>query len=116
LIGIIFILVSIAIVQADSQRVFIKLPDGWHAPDKDPAGVLDYSIDWTLWLGSDTITNSTWTLPTGITNSGESFTTLITTIWLSGGTAGTIYTITNKITTAAGRITEQSFHIRVRNL
>ena len=105
-----------SVTGADSSRVFVKQADGWHAPNKDPAGVLDYSIDWTLWLGSDTIIDSTWTVPTGITKSGESFTTLITTIWLSGGTAETIYTITNKITTTGGRITEQSFLIRVRNL
>lgn len=35
------------------------------------------------------------------------------TVWLSGGTAGQIYTVTNRITTAAGRTEDRSFAIRV---
>jgi hypothetical protein len=57
--------------------------------EKDPDAVLDYAIDWTDRLGSDTISTSTWTVPSGITKDSDNKTTAKTTIWLSGGTVGT---------------------------
>lgn len=71
--------------------------------DKDPDDVLDYAIDWSTWLGEDTITASTWTEPDGITVDSSTNTTTTATIWLSGGTLGEAYSLTNHITTAAGR-------------
>ncbi len=95
---------------------FIFHSSGWYAPDKSAASVLDYTIDWSLWLATDTISASTWTAETGITVSAIGYTDTTATVWLSGGTAGTTYRVTNRITTAGGRITELSFFIRVRNL
>ena len=54
---------------------------------KDPDEVLDYSIDWSTWLDSDTISSSSWTVESGITKDSDSNDTTSTTIWLSGGTA-----------------------------
>lgn len=91
----------------------------WYAPDKDPNSVLDYSIDWSDWLGSDTIHSSTWTLPAGIIKDPvgqDSFTNTVTTIWLSGGTAGTTYTILNRIVTHGGRTADQTFKITCKEL
>lgn len=82
---------------------------------KDPNAVLDYSIDWTVWLGSDTISTSAWTVPSGLTKDSDSKTTLITTAWLSGGTAGTDYIVTNRIVTAAGRTEDRSIAVYVRD-
>ena len=83
--------------------------------DKDPEGVLDYSFDWnTNWLNGDTISASTWTVPAGITKDSDSDSGGVTTIWLSGGTAGNTYTITNRIVTAAGRTEERSVIINVK--
>ena len=83
---------------------------------KDPADALDYLIDWTAWLGTDTISASTWTAPTGITKSAESNTTTRATVWVSGGTAGASYTLTNRIVTAGGRTAERSIRITVQDL
>ncbi len=96
-------------------------------PLKDPSEVLDYSVDWdrstasaaagTGWLAaSETITASTWTVPTGITQTtpAPSVASGKTTIWLSGGTTGTRYTITNHVTTSQGRQGERSFTVDVR--
>lgn len=83
-------------------------------PNKDPDAVLDYKLDWTKFLSGDTITASTWTLPAGLTNSGDSFTDTSTTIWLSGGTAGTKYTAHNQITTSGGRTEDRSVQIFVK--
>ena len=78
---------------------------------KDPDSVLDYTVNWETWLDSDTITVSSWTVPTGITEDSDTFGDSITTIWLSGGTVGKKYEITNHITTAGDRQEDQTLII-----
>jgi hypothetical protein len=85
----------------------------WDTP-KDPDELLDYQIDWTSLLAGDVITVSTWSVPPGVIGGQESKTDSITTIWLSGGTAGQNYNIVNRINTAAGRIREQTCTLRCR--
>lgn len=84
---------------------------------KDPDATLDYSIDWSLWLGTDTISASTWVADSGITivSASESFDTTSTRLFVSGGAPGEKYTLTNQITTAGGKVDERSIEIRVRN-
>ena len=81
---------------------------------KDSAAVLDYSVNWSAWLNGDTISESTWLAP-GLTIDSESETTTATTVWLSGGSAGTTYKITNNIVTDGGRTDERSLTIDVVN-
>lgn len=78
---------------------------------KDPDDVVDYSVDWTDWLAGDTIATSVWVVPTGITKDSDTNDTTSATIWLSGGTEGDDYQLTNRITTAAGRTKDKSFTI-----
>ena len=80
---------------------------------KDPNAVLDYTIDWTRWLASDQIATSEWLVPAGLTKMADSKTASSATVWLSGGTAGQSYTVTNRITTAAGRTEDRSFIAKV---
>ncbi len=80
---------------------------------KDPNAVLDYVLDWGTWLGSDTISTSTWTVPTGITEDSSTNTTTTATIWLSGGTAGSTYLLINRIVTVAGRTEDRTIQITV---
>ena len=80
---------------------------------KDPNAVLDYSIDWTRWLAGDQIAASEWIVASGPTKRADSKTATSATVWLSGGTAGQSYIVTNRITTAAGRTEDRSFTIRV---
>ena len=80
---------------------------------KDPDAVLDYAVDWTDWLGVDTISTSTWTVATGLTKTADSKTTKVATIWLSGGTASAEYSVANKIVTAGGRTDERTLTIVV---
>jgi hypothetical protein len=85
---------------------------------KDPDAVLDYTIDWTAWLadsGADTIASSSWTVPAGLTQNNATHSTLKATVWLSGGSAGTTYRVTNRITTAGGRTAERSFDVVVQS-
>lgn len=81
---------------------------------KDPNALLDYVADWSEWLDTDTIATSTWTVPAGLTNEGEQNTTTTATVWLSGGTAGTSYTVTNRISTAGGRTDDRSITVKVK--
>lgn len=84
---------------------------------KDPNAVIDYKIDWSAWLTAaddDTISTSTWIVPSGITKDSDSKTTTTATVWLSGGTAGEDYAITNRIVTAGGRTEDRTIRIMVR--
>ena len=81
---------------------------------KDPNSTLDFAIDWSAWLGTDTIATATWTVPTGITKVTDSASTTVATIWLSGGTAGAQYDLLCRITTAGGRTDDRTISIYAR--
>jgi hypothetical protein len=83
---------------------------------KAPNEVKEYTINWgDLHLGVDTISTSVWepSVPSGLTEDSETQDTNVATVWLSGGTAGTLYAKTNRIVTAAGRTLEQTLIIPV---
>ena len=74
----------------------------WEA--KRPTEVRDYQIDWSTFLGADTIASQV-TVASGITINAQTINgdNKGITFWLAGGTAGTIATLTNTIVTANGR-------------
>lgn len=84
---------------------------------KDPDAVLDYKVDWADWLAAtgDAIVTSTWLVPAGVTKTDEDNTTATATIWLSGGTAGSSYQVTNRVTTTQGRTDDRTIQIIVRD-
>lgn len=86
---------------------------------KDPDADLDYTIDWSAWLGSDVIATSTWTMPdgSGIEMHDPSLNPAKTqtTVWLRGGTVGGPYRVANHIVTAAGRAEDRSLSVRVQS-
>jgi hypothetical protein len=91
--------------------------------EKDPQSLLDYTLDWSAagslggpWLQTgETISGAaTWTVPTGLTKDHQVDTGSLSTIWLSGGTAGQSCTVTCRITTTSGRIDERSFVVVVK--
>lgn len=83
---------------------------------KDPAAVLDYQVSWASWVSEDEqITASSWTVQTGITKDSDTSTATTATIWLSGGTLGQSYVVTNRISTNQGRTDERSIQIVVRD-
>ena len=65
------------------------------------------------WRPWPDVTVETWLVPAGLTKQADSKTNTAATIWLSDGTAGQSYTVTNRITSAAGRTEDRSFTIRV---
>lgn len=83
---------------------------------KDPDAVLDYVIDWETYLDGDTIATSEWEVDDGITKDSDTNDTTTATIWLSGGTAGEDYEVTNRITTAGGRTDDRTIKIKIKEL
>lgn len=81
---------------------------------KDPSDVVDYMLDYSVWLASDTIDTSSWEVADGITREDDTNTDTTATVWLSGGAAGRRYVVTNTITTAGGRTKQQSINISVQ--
>jgi hypothetical protein len=90
------------------------MADYW--PAKDPNDILDYSIDFADWLGTDTLATVTWTVPTGLTKGSQSNSSTVALVWLSGGTAGATYEVLCRITTAGGRTHDKSVKLRVAEL
>ena len=86
-------------------------------PTKDPDEILDYQFNWTdRMAASETITTSNMTRVSGtVTLASNSIATPITTVWLSGGAAGEVAIITNRIVTNQGRTYEESAKLRVRS-
>lgn len=81
---------------------------------KDPDARLDWVWDWNEWLDEgEVIENSVFLASVGISIDNTSNTTRTATVWLSGGTAGQVYQVTNRITTSSGRIDDRSITIRV---
>lgn len=94
---------------------------------KDPSAVVDYAADFANWLSSDTISVSQWLVNgtliesdgqtvDGLTVDSSSATTTKSTVWLSAGTEDESYIVTNRITTAAGRVEDRSFKLTVKQI
>lgn len=80
----------------------------------DPSAVLDFAFDWSNWLAPlETIVTSTVTASPGISVDSSSNTNTVVTVWLSNGTAGRIYTVTNLVSTNQGRTDERTITVRV---
>lgn len=84
---------------------------------KDPDATIDYMVDWGAnYLEQDeTIQSSSWTVkPTGeITLGVASLSGTSAKIFVSGGVAGHVYQLGNRIVTSGGRTDERSLVIRV---
>lgn len=89
----------------------VRLP----AP-KGPADDLLYRMDWGPFLSplADTIATSVWDAG-GLGAAGDVIEpgALATALRLSGGTTGITYTVSNTVTTTAGRTVKRSFRLRV---
>jgi hypothetical protein len=84
---------------------------------KDPDAKLDYQVDWSRWLKTDTLGSSSFSgTPAGITISGGTFTATLASVWLAAGTVDTVYQITNHIATLGGRINDKTFQLSVMQL
>jgi hypothetical protein len=106
-------------------------------PNKDPDESLDYSVDWSRFLGDDTIATNpkvAWFIDDasgvktatafgsdvtvdGLTSRGSlhTQTSTVATIRLEGGTVNKTYKITCQITsTPSGLVSERSVRLRIK--
>ena len=98
-------------------------------PDKDKDELLDYSIDWSRFLDTDTISGVTWYIDaadgtktevsaTDIVNGLQfaqgTYTNTVATIRLGLGTNNVRYRITCKVTTNGGLQYERSVFLRIK--
>lgn len=83
--------------------------------DKDPDEVLDYELNWAPRLAGDVIDSSIWIIgpDSVLVKNSDSRSDSFTVIWLSGGTVGTTYELTNRITTANGDTMDQTVLLQI---
>lgn len=86
------------------------------APIKDPDDAnYPLTVDWTKHLpASVTVSSVVWTVPAGLTGGAESATSTTTTKRLTGGTAGTDYTLTLVVTLSNGEVLTRKVMVLVR--
>lgn len=91
--------------------------------NKDPNEVLDYVMEWDERLDvGDEITSSIWFFAVendspGLQIDSDDFVNSppYTVAWLSGGTLGVTYQLTNRITTAGGRTMDQTVKVKIKS-
>ena len=84
---------------------------------KDPQSRVDYAIDWGGYLDGQGIAASAWAVAPaedgGIAVDAASFDLQRAAATLTGGKAGHVYSVTNRVTLTDGRIDERSILLRV---
>jgi len=94
-------------------------------PGKDPDEVLDFGLDWNARCAVnspiDQVALSEWFYDFVDANNDntlnlflESFSYGVTRVWLEKGQVGRTYKITNRVTTTADRVMEQTVSITIR--
>ena len=81
---------------------------------KDPSDTVDYSMSWHQ-LGSDTLVSATWTSDS-LAVGTSSVAGLVTTCFVSGGTAGEVANLTCTVVTGMGRTLQRTVYVAVGDL
>lgn len=90
------------------------IPNSQRTKDQDETRA--FTIDWSRELASgDAIAAVAWTVPAGLTSAQTANTTTTATLWVAGGTAGSVYIIKCRITTtlSLSHPEEQAFELTV---
>ncbi len=88
---------------------------------KDPASRIDYGFDWQAsYLDEAILVGSDWEITPaeagGIVVEAAAFDMALTSVTLSGGIAGHVYRLTNRITLSDGQVDERSLTLRVEQI
>lgn len=104
------------IVMCENGRITLRglhMSDGYPALWHDEDEIQDLTVDWSRWLGSETISASAWATDDNATLSGASNTTTTASITVSGDPA-TLSKITNTITTSGGQKKQVTVRVQER--
>ena len=87
---------------------------------KDPGSRIDYAVDWgAFYLDGQVVAGSAWSVfppeTGGIVVEASSFDLARTAATLSGGIAGHVYSVVNRVTLSDGRADERSLTLRVED-
>jgi len=82
---------------------------------KDPNSVEDFALNWTLEIGSDTISSATWSA-VGVTVDSDSLAGAVTTARLSGGTVGKPARTTCHVVLASGQVKERTIRLSIQEM
>lgn len=83
---------------------------------KDPNAVLDYTWDFTKWLpAGDTIVAAVPTPSAELTCTTVTIAGSKVAVWVSGGTAGVLSSVSLRITTAQGRVDDRTLYFDVQD-
>ncbi|CAM5536414.1 hypothetical protein ACFSUK_30935 [Sphingobium scionense] len=84
---------------------------------KDPQARIDHGIDWSAYLAGQSLTGSVWTVvplePGGMAIDQHGFEPQRSSVRVSGGIAGHVYRLTNRVTLSDGQVDERSIGFRV---
>lgn len=88
---------------------------------KAPGATLDYSLDYRSWLlTGETINSSTWAITSDqapvagdMTQTQAVIAGGVTTVWLTAGALGTVYTAANTVITSGGRTDTRSIGLTI---
>jgi len=85
---------------------------------KQPTEVKDFDIDYRDWMtAGDNVQSATVNVsPTGLTVDSIFINDPVVKVWVSGGDSAVQYKLTITITTADGRVKEDEFKIRCKDL
>jgi hypothetical protein len=82
--------------------------------EKNPAAILDYYMNWTVWLAGDTLIDSTWSATGSVTLSEPAMVGSVTSVWVAGGIAGELVDLTNLVVTTGGRKEKATLRLILR--
>lgn len=81
---------------------------------KSPASTKDFGMDWSRWLSEgDSIQGVVWNIPSPLTRVSEHINGSITSVFISDGVLGRDYELECTVTTAQGRIKDETMLISV---
>ena len=85
---------------------------------KQPVEIIDYDIDYSEWLtaGDNVQAASVEVSPVRLTVESTFINDPRVKIWVSGGTTGTTYKLTVTATTADGRVKQDEFKVKVKDI
>lgn len=82
---------------------------------KDPDTTRAVAINWTTYMGTDTVSGCAWTAPTGLTIVGTpTLVASVATALVSGGQEGCDYNLTCRATLSSGATEDGTVVVKVR--